>query len=119
MKIRKKTNKIRERREVRNRKATIKVGVLRLSVFRSNKSVYAQGIDDAEGKTLISASVKDVSLTDLKKVKTEQAKLVGEALAKKAKEKGITKVFFDRGKFRYHGRVKALAEGARLGGLVF
>jgi len=92
----------------------------RLSVFRSNRFIYAQIIDDATGKTLASAS--DLAVRkDLPKVraKVEIAFLVGESLAKKALKAKIEKVVFDRGKYRYHGRVKALAEGARKGGLVF
>jgi large subunit ribosomal protein L18 len=98
----------------------------RLSVYRSNKYIYAQIIDDREGKTLVSASEKDLVLQGKtkhaklsKESKIAKAKLVGEKLAEKAKIKKITKVVFDRGNCRYHGRVKALAEGARKGGLVF
>lgn len=92
---------------------------LRLSVFRSNKYIYAQIIDDEKGETLV--SVSDLSnldnLGDLSKV--EKARLMGKLLAEKSFKKGIKKVYFDRGKFKYHGRVKALAEGAREGGLIF
>lgn len=93
----------------------------RLSIFRSLSGIYAQVIDDAQGATLVSASSVDKDLRDeLKgKNKTEQAKLVGEAVAKRAKSKGIEAVVFDRGGFRYTGRVKALADGARAGGLQF
>ena len=86
----------------------------RLSVFRSNKFIYAQLIDDISGKTLASAS--DMSG---KGAKTARAKSTGMKLAEEAKEKKIKKVVFDRGGFSYAGRVKALAEGAREGGLVF
>lgn len=91
----------------------------RLSVFRSNKQIYAQIIDDEEGKTLASCSSrsKDVSSQPLSKI--EVGKEVGKKLAEIAKSKGIEKVVFDRGGFKYHGRVKALAEGAREGGLIF
>jgi large subunit ribosomal protein L18 len=93
----------------------------RLNVFRSAAEIYAQVIDDLEGQTLVSASSVDHDLrpkmVGLKK--TEQANLVGQALAERAKEKGITTVVFDRGGFKYIGRVKALADGARQGGLVF
>jgi large subunit ribosomal protein L18 len=82
----------------------------RLSVFRSNKFIYAQIIDDEKGKTLVSSSGKKA---------TKLAFGVGEELAKLAKGKKIAKVVFDRGSYRYHGRVKALAEGARKGGLNF
>ncbi len=91
----------------------------RLSVFRSNKEIYAQIINDDLGTTLVSCSsrIKDVSSQPLSK--TEQGTLVGKKLAQAAKAKGIEKVIFDRGGYRYHGRVKALAEGAREGGLNF
>ena len=93
----------------------------RLSVFRSINEIYAQVIDDIDGKTLIAASSIDKELrakmAGLKK--SEQAKLVGQAVAERAKGKGIDSVVFDRGGFRYTGRVKALADGAREGGLEF
>ena len=93
----------------------------RLAVFRSLSEIYAQIIDDQQGHTLVSASSVDKDLRgDLKgKNKSEQAKLVGEAVAKRAKSKGIEAVVFDRGGFRYTGRVKSLADGAREGGLQF
>ncbi len=90
----------------------------RLSVFRSNKQIYAQIIDDLNAVTLISASSKESGI-DQGSTKTEMAKQVGELLAKKAKEAGVEQVVFDRGGYLYHGRVKALAEGAREGGLKF
>ncbi len=90
----------------------------RLSVFRSNKKVYAQLIDDGARKTLVAASEKDIKSKN-KLTKTEKARLVGELLAKKSLKKKIKEVVFDRGPYRYHGRVKALAEGARKGGLKF
>ncbi len=88
----------------------------RLNVFRSLTSIYAQIIDDKAGKTLVSASSKDLKS---KVNKSEQATEVGKLVAAKAKEKGITKVVFDRGGYLYHGRVKALAEAAREAGLEF
>ncbi|MFZ5855798.1 MAG: 50S ribosomal protein L18 [Chloroflexota bacterium] len=93
----------------------------RLNVFRSLSEIYVQVIDDQKGNTLVSASSVDKELrTEMKgKNKTEQAKLVGVAVAKRAKSKGIDLVVFDRGGFRYTGRVKALADGAREGGLQF
>lgn len=99
----------------------------RLSVFRSAKHIYGQIIDSEKGETLVSASDTNLSnltnLTNLKKTektsKTDKAFLVGKLLAKTALEKKIDKIVFDRGRFRYHGRVKALAEGAREGGLKF
>lgn len=89
----------------------------RLSVFRSNRYLYAQIIDDDKGKTLVSCSLKEVK--EKKSNKKEMAEALGNALAKKALKKGIKKVVFDRGSFAYHGRVAALAEGARKGGLKF
>lgn len=91
----------------------------RLCVFRSNKEIYAQLIDDVKGTTITAASSREKELAGKKVTKTEQAKLVGEAIAKKAAAAGITAVVFDRGGYLYHGRVKALAEGAREAGLKF
>jgi large subunit ribosomal protein L18 len=93
----------------------------RLAVFRSLNHIYAQIIDDAQGRTLVSASDIEQELRGARngKKKTEVAALVGEVVAKKAKEKGIDSVVFDRGGFMYHGRVKALADAARKGGLRF
>lgn len=90
----------------------------RLNVFRSEKNIYAQIIDDVAGKTLVSASSleKDFSCDG---TKTDAAKQVGQMVAERAKAKGIETVVFDRGGYVYHGRVKALAEGAREGGLQF
>lgn len=91
----------------------------RLSVFRSNAEIYAQLIDDNSGVTLVSASSKDKDIAAQKGTKSEISKLVGAAVARKAGELGIKEVTFDRGGFLYHGRVKALADGAREGGLQF
>jgi large subunit ribosomal protein L18 len=91
----------------------------RLSVFRSNKQIYAQLIDDSTGTTLAFASSQEKDKKGKSVPKIEQAKLVGKAIAESAKEKGITTVAFDRGGYLYHGRVKSLAEGAREAGLVF
>ena len=91
----------------------------RLAVFRSNKQIYAQLIDDNAGTTIAAASSTDASITDKKVNKIEQAKLVGSLLGEKAKAAGVESVKFDRGGFLYHGRVKALAESAREGGLKF
>lgn len=112
----------RTRRHLRVRKNVFgTTGRPRLSVFRSINEIYAQVIDDIDGNTLISASSIDKDLrtkmAGLKK--SEQAKLVGQAVAERAKGKGIDSVVFDRGGFRYTGRVKALADGAREGGLKF
>ena len=93
----------------------------RLNVFRSLSEIYAQIIDDDAGRTIVSASTIDKELREevhgLKK--TEQARLVGEAVAKRAMDKGVQQVVFDRGGYRYIGRVKALADGARKAGLEF
>ena len=93
----------------------------RLAVFRSLTDIYAQVIDDEAGATLVSASSIDKELRGKMNgiTKTEQARLVGEAVADRAKAEGITTVVFDRGGFKYIGRVQALAEGARKGGLEF
>ena len=91
----------------------------RLSVFRSNTEIYAQLIDDDNAVTLAAASSRDKDIVAQKVPKTEKGKLVGEAIARKAKELGIENVVFDRGGNLYHGRVKAVADGAREGGLVF
>ena len=89
----------------------------RLSVFRSLSHIYAQLVDDEKGKIIASAS--DLELKKSKKKKVEKAKEIGKLISKKALEKKIEKVVFDRGGYQYHGRVKALAEGAREGGLKF
>jgi large subunit ribosomal protein L18 len=94
----------------------------RLSVFRSNSNVYVQLIDDAAGKTLVSGSFKDAASVTAKKApgaRISKAHALGKAVAEKAKKAGITTIFFDRGAYAYHGRVQAVAEGAREGGLKF
>ena len=93
----------------------------RLNVFRSLTGIYAQVIDDQAGRTLVSASTVEKELREKVKgmKKSEQAKLVGQTVAERAKSKGIASVVFDRGGYRYVGRVKALADGAREGGLQF
>ncbi|MEK9658942.1 MAG: 50S ribosomal protein L18 [Chloroflexota bacterium] len=89
----------------------------RLAIFRSTRYIYAQVIDDAAGHTLAAASTKD--LPAAASPKTEAAKAVGKLVAERAKAAGVSKVVFDRGGFRFHGRVKAVAEGAREEGLEF
>jgi len=93
----------------------------RLNVFRSLSGIYAQVIDDQAGHTLASASTVDKDLREKVKglKKSEQAKLIGKTVAERAKSKGVETVVFDRGGYRYSGRVKALADGAREGGLQF
>ena len=108
--------KIRRLLRVRNKIAQ-NLGIPRLSVFRSNQHIWAQIIDDKHGKTLVSASTKTVK--EAKGTKSETATAVGQAIAALALDKKIIQVRFDRGTYRYHGRVKALADGARLGGLKF
>lgn len=91
----------------------------RLSVFRSNKEIYVQVIDDNNGVTLAAASSRDKEIAKSKGTKTEIANLVGKTIAEKAKSAGVETVAFDRGGCLYHGRVKSLAEGAREAGLKF
>ena len=91
----------------------------RLSVFRSNKEIYAQIVDDVTGKTISAASSRDKDISSAKGTKTEIAALVGKSVAAKAKKAGIDTISFDRGGYLYHGRVKSLAEGAREAGLKF
>jgi large subunit ribosomal protein L18 len=110
--------RLRRRRHVRKRI----VGTAerpRLSVFRSSKHIYAQLIDDLAGRTLAAASSKVADLKGQYGGNVKAAKAVGQKLAAVAKERGIARAAFDRGHYRYHGRVKALAEGAREGGLEF
>jgi large subunit ribosomal protein L18 len=92
--------------------------VPRLTVYRSNKAIYCQLIDDLNGATIASASTRDGGVAGIG-TKTDQAKKVGQMIAEKAKSASIEKVIFDRSGYLYHGRVKALAEGAREGGLAF
>lgn len=113
--------KTHRRNRIRNRIRKIVAGTPerpRLSVYRSNKGIYAQIVDDANGVTLVGVS-SIVSIDDKKQSKTEQARQLGKILAEKASEKGVSMCTFDRGGYLYHGRVKALAEGAREGGLKF
>ena len=110
-----------ERRRMRNRSKLKKVaaGRPRLSVHRTNAHIYAQIIDDADGKTLASASTLDQDLKSGATGNRDAATKVGELIAERAKKAGVTEVVFDRGGFLYHGRVKALADAARDGGLEF
>ncbi len=91
----------------------------RLTVFRSNKEIYAQIVDDVSGKTISAASSRDKDISSAKGNKTEIATLVGKAIAEKALKAGVEVIAFDRGGYLYHGRVKSLAEGAREAGLKF
>jgi large subunit ribosomal protein L18 len=111
-KIRKNRRKLRTRRKIMTGK-----NFPRLSVFRSNTKFYAQIIDDSKGITLVSINEKEMK--DLSGARIEKSMILGEELAKKASAKKIKQVVFDKGSYRYHGRVKAFAEGARKGGLQF
>ncbi|MEN9963672.1 MAG: hypothetical protein RL582_767 [Bacteroidota bacterium] len=91
----------------------------RLSVFRSNSDIYAQLIDDQTGTTVASASSRQKDIAAQKAPKVDKSKMVGEAIAKKATELGLKKIIFDRNGYVYHGRIKAVADGAREGGLDF
>ncbi len=115
----------REQREKRRRRIRGKISGTaerpRLSVFRSNKHVYAQVIDDVRGHTLAAASTVDAALRPQldSHTKVDEAKLVGRLIAERARAAGVSQVVFDRGGYLYHGRVKALADAAREGGLEF
>ena len=100
-------------------KKSAKTERYRLSIFRSSKNISAQIIDDKINKTIVSASSMEKDLKKDKKNKTDLSILLGEILAKRASEKKINKVFFDRGAYKYHGRIKALAESLRKNGLNF
>ena len=91
----------------------------RVSVFKSNKHIFAQLVDDNSGKTIVSGKIVSSGKSKIKGNKTEKAAEIGKLLAEKAKAAGITEVVFDRGGYKYHGRVKALADGLRQGGLKF
>ena len=113
------TNILHKKRAIRIRRKLKKVNTdrLRLTVFRSSKNISAQIIDDKNGKTIISASSIKEKKTNKKK--TDLSVHVAEILAKKALENKITKVYFDRGSYKYHGRIKIFAETLRKGGLIF
>ena len=118
-----KTNELRKRRQYRTRSKLRQVaaGRSRLSVFRSNKQIYAQVIDDARGHTLAAASSLDKDIRESVKNggTIESAQAVGKLLAERALAAGVKQVVFDRGQYLYHGRIKALAEAVREGGLDF
>ena len=109
------------KRLLRNRSKLKKVNVdrYRIAIFKSLKNISAQIIDDKINKTIVSASSMEKDLKKEKKNKTDLSKLLGEVLAKRASEKKIDKVYFDRGGYKYHGRIKALAESLRKNGLSF
>lgn len=119
MKGRKNLNQIRLRRKRRTRAKILGTAKRpRLSVFRSNRYTYAQLIDDAKGQTLASASTRSLK-TESSATPLIKAGLLGELIASKAKQFKINKVVFDRGRYKYHGRVKAVSDGARKGGIQF
>ena len=111
----------RRRKRVRYRLRQAAKGRLRLSVFRSSRHIYAQIVDDTAGRTVAAASTLDGAVKPSLKTGADiaAAKAVGKLIAERAKEKGITEVVFDRGRYIYHGRIKALADAAREGGLSF
>jgi len=119
MALSKRDRRIRIRKRIRKRiNGTAEIP--RMSVFRSNKHIYVQLIDDVSKKTIIAASSADKGLTENTKAKKEEiASIVGKKIAEKAKENKISKIVFDRGGYLYHGRVKALADAARKEGLKF
>ena len=120
MKTRTLTNSIRRRRLTRTRARLLSSPSRpRLSIFRSNSNIYAQFIDDASRRTLAVASSLDFKKDASRGHKTTVAGSVGKLIAERARAAGITKVIFDRGRYRYHGRIRALAESARGGGLEF
>ena len=109
-----------KKRELRNRKKLKSVSTrYRVSIFKSLKNISAQIIDDKEKKTLVSASSIEKEIKANKKKKSETSILLGEILAKRAVEKKITKVYFDRGAYKYHGRIKMFADSLRKNGLEF
>jgi len=121
MNSRKTLNKIRLRRKKRARAKLLGTAERpRFSIFRSNRYTYAQLIDDQAGRTLVSASTREVRKSERETMsKQKQAEQIGELVAKKAIERGIKQAVFNRGGYKYHGRVGAVAEGARRGGLQF
>ena len=116
------SRKVTRRKSIRKRIRRIITGTAerpRLSVFRSNKQISAQLIDDIAGRTLVAASSREPILGEGDKTKVEEAALVGKVLAERAVAAGVSEVLFDRGGYLYHGRVKSLADGARNAGLKF
>jgi large subunit ribosomal protein L18 len=113
-------NKVRLKRHARVRtKLSGTAEKPRLNVYRSNKHIYAQIIDDVKGVTLAQASTQDKDIVSESTTKVDLSAKVGESIAKKASDKGVTAIVFDRGGYLYHGRIKALAEAARENGLEF
>ena len=112
-----------EKRNRRHNRVRAKIkgtkSVPRVSVYKSNQNLFVQFIDDTTGKTMLSSKIVASKKVKTKATKTDKAATTGETLAGEAKKAGITKIVFDRGGFKYHGRVKALADGLRKGGLEF
>ena len=110
-----------KKRSIRNRKKLKKVNLdrYRITVSKSLKNISAQIIDDSSNRTIVSASSNEKKIRENKVKKMEMSKIIGETLAKRAAEKKITKVYFDRGGFKYHGRIKSLADALRKNGLSF
>ncbi len=114
------TSFVRRKYRIRNKlKKVSSRDRLRLSIYRSSKNISAQIIDDLSQKTLLSASSEEKDIKNIKKNKTEISMMVAEKLAKKAQEKKITNIYFDRGIYKYHGRVKTFAETLRKNGMKF
>ncbi len=119
MALTKTERRIRIRRRIR-KNISGTANIPRLAVFRSNKQIYVQAVDDESGNTLFAVSSLHKEIIEKKNIsKIEQSKLVGKLIADEARKKGITSVIFDRGGYLYHGRVKELADAARKGGLKF
>ena len=117
-----KMNKTQRRQRIQKRYRDTVLGTAstpRMSVFRSNKEIYAQLVNDVTGETIAAASSRDKDLSTAKGTKTEVATLVGKSIGEKALKAGVSNITFDRGGYLYHGRVKSLAEGAREAGLKF
>ena len=112
-----KVNNTKRAQRIRSKLKKVNTERFRLTVFRSARNISAQIIDDQNNKTLLSASSAKEKGSNKKK--TELSKIVAETLSKKAKDKNITKVYFDRGRYKYHGRIKTFAEALRKGGLIF
>ncbi|MEK7506620.1 MAG: 50S ribosomal protein L18 [Patescibacteria group bacterium] len=114
----KRQKRIRRHKRVRARVSGTAI-VPRISVFRSNRHIFVQAVDDSIGKTLVSSKIVSEKKSKMKGKKTDLAGAIGKSLADKLKEAGVTRIVFDRGGYKYHGRVKALAEGLRKGGIKF
>ena len=110
-------NNTKRAKRIRSKLKKVNTERFRLTVFRSSRNISAQIIDDKNNKTLVSAS--SIKEKDTNKKKADLSLLVAESLAKKAMEKKITKIYFDRGRYKYHGRIKIFAEALRKGGLIF